>query len=134
MLTLIRCSFHPRVTTVARKRPRSLCQMYRCQVTPKHACTLDPTKLEWVHGSLQGNQLKRNWSRNARPQSSRFAEPLWTDPRLKSRTSARELTSIKKSDGEDWFVEPSSKSSRTRETPPPTKMYTQPTVGMAFFF
>ena len=39
VLTLIRCSFHPRVTAVARKRPRSLCQK----------CILDQTKSEWVN-------------------------------------------------------------------------------------
>ena len=37
-----------RVTAVARKRPRSFCQKRRWQVTPKHACTLDPTKSEWA--------------------------------------------------------------------------------------
>ena len=31
----IRCPFHPRVTAVARKRPRSFCQKWRWQVTPK---------------------------------------------------------------------------------------------------
>ena len=32
--------FHPRVTTVARKKSRSFCQKCRWQVTAKHACTL----------------------------------------------------------------------------------------------
>ena len=32
--------FHPRVTAVARKRPRSFCQKCRRQVTAKYACTL----------------------------------------------------------------------------------------------
>ena len=32
---------------VAHKRPRSLCQKCRWQVTPKHAYTFDPTKSEW---------------------------------------------------------------------------------------
>ena len=32
--------FHPRVTTVARKKSRSFCQKCRCQVTAKHAYTL----------------------------------------------------------------------------------------------
>ena len=41
VLTLIRCPFHPRVTAVARKRPRSFCKKCRWQVTPKHAYTLD---------------------------------------------------------------------------------------------
>ena len=48
VLTHIRCPFHPRVTAVARKRPRSFCQKYRWQVTPKHAYTLDPSKSEWA--------------------------------------------------------------------------------------
>lgn len=30
-------------------------------------------------GSYQGNELSRNSSRNAHPQSSQVAEPLWTD-------------------------------------------------------
>ena len=47
-LTLVRCPFHPRVTAVARKRPRPFCQKCRWQVTPKHAYTLDPTKSEWA--------------------------------------------------------------------------------------
>ena len=46
VLTFIRCPLHPRVTAVARKRPRPFCQNRRWQVTPKHADTLDPTKSE----------------------------------------------------------------------------------------
>ena len=46
VLTVIQCLFHPHVTTVARKRPRSYFQKCRWQVTPKHAHTLDPMKLE----------------------------------------------------------------------------------------
>ena len=34
---LFRYPFHPRVTTVARKKSRSFCQKCRCQVTAKHA-------------------------------------------------------------------------------------------------
>ncbi len=37
---LFRCPFHPRVTAVARKRPRSFRQKCRWQVTAKHAYTL----------------------------------------------------------------------------------------------
>ena len=44
--TLIWCLFHPHVTAVAHKRPQSFYQKCRWQVTPKHAYTLDPTKLE----------------------------------------------------------------------------------------
>ena len=37
---LFRYPFHPRITTVARKRSRSFCQKCRWQVTAKHAYTL----------------------------------------------------------------------------------------------
>ena len=40
LLLLFRYPFHPRVTAVARKRPRSFCQKRRWQVTAKHAYTL----------------------------------------------------------------------------------------------
>ena len=36
---------------------------------------------------------KRNSSRNTRPQSSKLAEPLWTDPGLKNGLGVRELIS-----------------------------------------
>ena len=84
VLTLIRCPFHPRVTAVARRRPRSFCQKCRWQVTLKHAYILAPLKSEWadyaaVHaecGNLSGNELTRNSSGNIRSQSSRLAEPM----------------------------------------------------------
>ena len=84
VLTLLRCPFHPRVTAMARKRPRSYCQKGRWQVTPKHAYTLDPSKSEWAdyaavraeYGNLSGNKLTRNSSGNTRLQSSQLAEPL----------------------------------------------------------
>ena len=65
MLTVIQCLFHPCVTAVARKRPRSFCQKCRWQVPPKDAYTLDPMKLEWADyaavqawcGILSGNEL-----------------------------------------------------------------------------
>ena len=54
VLTLIGCPFHPCVTVVARKRPRSFCQKFRWQVTPKHAYTFDPTNSEWaVYAAVQ---------------------------------------------------------------------------------
>ena len=71
------------------------------QVTPKHAYSLDSTKSEWADyadvqtwcGNLSGNELTRNPSGNSRSQSSQLAEPLWTDPRVKSEISVRELIS-----------------------------------------
>ena len=102
--TLIWCLFHPHVTPVARKRPWSFCQKCRWQVTPKHTCTLDPSKLEWADytavqaecGNLSGNELTRNSSGHTQSQSSQLAEPLWTDPGLKSGISLRQLISTLK--------------------------------------
>ena len=101
VLSLIRCPFHPRVTAVARKSPRSVCQKCRWQVTPKHAYSLDPTKSEWADyaavqawcETLSGNELTRNSSRNTRSQSSQLAELLWTNPDVKSGIIVRKLIS-----------------------------------------
>ena len=99
MLTLIRCPFRPRVTAVARKRPRSLCQKCRWKVTSKHAYTPDPSKQEWADyaaaqsGNLSGNGFTRNSSGDTRSQSSQLAEPLWTEPGIKSGINVRELMS-----------------------------------------
>ena len=98
-------SIPPRVTAVACKRPQSFCQKCRWPVTPTHAYTLDPTKSEWADyaavqaecGNLSGNKSTRNSSGNTRLQSSQLAEPLWTDPELKSGISSREpLSTLKK--------------------------------------
>ena len=101
VLTLFRCLFHPHVTTMEHKRPRSFCQKCRWQDTPIHIYTLDPTKSEWADyaavqascGNLSGNELTCNSSGNTRSQSSQLAEPLWTDPGLKSGINLRELIS-----------------------------------------
>ena len=92
-------SVPPPCTAVARKRPLSSCEKYRWQITPKHTYTLDPAKSEWADcaavqalcGKLSGNELTRNLSGNIQPQSTRLAEPLWTDPGIKSGISVREL-------------------------------------------
>ena len=98
--------FHPRFTAVARKRPRSFCQNCRWQVTPKHAYTLDPMKSEWTdyatvqavwepirksdHTQLVGEQ-------SAIVVSGQIAEPLWTNPGLKSGISVCEpISTLKK--------------------------------------
>ena len=51
-----------------------------------------------LSGRSVGTYPETNLSGNIRPQSSQLAEPLWTDPGLKSEISARDLicTSIKK--------------------------------------
>ena len=76
-------SVPPRVTAMARKRPRSYCQKCRRRVTPKHAYSLDPTKSESADyaavqvqwGNLSGNELTHNSSGNTLPQSSQLSEP-----------------------------------------------------------
>ena len=60
---LFRCPFHPRVTAVARKRPRSFCQKRRWQVTAKHAYTLRMWLCMKWHGAwLYGvHRTRRDW-------------------------------------------------------------------------
>ena len=95
-VTLIVCLFHPCATAVARKRPWSFCQKWRWQVTSKHAYTIDPMKWEWAGyaavlaycGNLSRNKLTCNLSWNIWPRSSQLAEPLWSDPGIKSGISA----------------------------------------------
>ena len=69
----------------------------------KQAYTLDPKKssgltMVFSHGAgtYQGNELTRNSSGNIRSELSQLAEPLWTDPDLKSGISERELISTSK--------------------------------------
>ena len=105
------------------------------QVTPKYTHTLDPTKSEWAdyaaaqahRGNLSGNELTRNLSRDIRPRSSQLAEPLWTDPGMRSRIRARDLICTskrkeKKSAGGKLLAEQSPKILASEEkgnTPPP---------------
>ena len=99
------------------------------QVTPKHAYTLDPTKSEWAGyaavqaecGNLSGKELTRNSSGNTRSQSAQFAEPLWTDPGLKSGISLLELISTlkKKVQVGNKLSNIFPKSSHARTKPPP---------------
>ena len=48
---------------------------------------------------------------NTQPQPSQLAEPLWTDPGLRSGTDVRKLIStfLKKSAGGEWIITPSPK-------------------------
>ena len=60
-------------------------------------------KLEWAAYAVQakcdnlaGKRAHTQLVENARPQSSRLAEPLWTDAGLKSGIGVRELVSTQK--------------------------------------
>ena len=126
-MTLIRGPFHPRGTAVAPKRPRSFCRK------TGGAYTHDPTKSEWADyaavqaycGNISGDDLRCNLSGNIRPQSSQLAEPLWTNPGLKSDITVRELIStLKKKKNKRSRLGMisgtfSPKSSQTRNKPPP---------------
>ena len=129
-------SILPPVTTVAHKRPQSFCQKCWWQVTPKHAYTLDPSKLDWADyaavqaecGDLSGNELTRNSSGNTRSQSSQLAEPLWTDPGLKSGISVRKLISTQKKKkthaGKELSnIVPKPLHARKKPPPPPFKTF-----------
>ena len=119
------------VTAVACKRPWSFCQKCRWQVTPKHAYTLDPSKWEWADyaavqvecGNLSGNKLTHNSSGKTWSQSSQLADPLWTDPGLKSEISLREListlTTTTKVQAGNELSNILPKSLHTRKKPPP---------------
>ena len=90
MLPLSRCHFH--------KRPRSFFQKCSLRLhlnthTPlthrsRSGLTMPLSRQTW---DLSGNELTRNSSGNTRSQSSQLAQPLWTDPGLKSGISVREL-------------------------------------------
>ena len=74
-----------------------LCCLRLCYLRLRRSPT--PTKSEWADyaavqawcGNLSGNELACNSSANKRSQSSQLAEPLWTDPGLKSGISVRYL-------------------------------------------
>ena len=138
MLALWRCPFHPRVTALARKRSRSFCQKCRWQVTPKHTYTpltqrsrsgLTMPLSRHSVGNLPANELTCNSSGNSRSQSSQLAEPLWTDPGLKSGISVRELISTSKikakSAGGEWIAEHSPKILASEEKAITTNNFSQ---------
>ena len=75
--------------------------------------------------NLSANELTRNLSGNIRRQSSQLAEPLWTDPDIKSRISACELVSTSKKKkkkeqaGSNWsYSLPKSLQTKKKQPPP----------------
>ena len=110
----------PDVTAVTHKRSQSFCQKCRWQVTPKHAYTHNPLKSEWVDYALHAGIVwkpNREISPHAthqvtlKTQSSQLAEPLWTNPGLKSSIGVHDLISTlkkkKKNVGGEWIFKPS---------------------------
>ena len=62
---LFRYAFHPRVTTVARKKNRSFCQKCTWQVTAKHACTLRMWLCMKWHGAWLYGVHRTRWDGNS---------------------------------------------------------------------
>ena len=87
------------------------------------------TKSEWADyaavqaycGNLPGKELTFHSSGNTRSQSFQLAEPLWTDPSLKSGINLRELISTlqKKAQAGNELSTILQKSSHARKKPPP---------------
>ena len=90
VLTFTWCPFHPRVNTVASKRPRSFCQKRRWQVTPKHACALT----QWSRSGL--TMLLPRHSVETYQETSSHATRQGTLSHSKSGISVRELISTLK--------------------------------------
>ena len=72
-------------------------------------------------GNLSGNEPTRDLSGNIQPQSFQLAEPLWTDPGLKSGISVHELIFTSKSKkaqaGNEWSnIPPKSPKARKKDT------------------
>ena len=103
MLTLAQCLFHSSVTTVAHERPQSPAKSAGGRL---HLNTHTPLTLRsrsglilplsrYSVGSYQ-EMSSRNLSGNIWLQSSQPAEPLWTNPGIKSVISVCELISNSK--------------------------------------
>ena len=110
----------PRLTAVARKRPWSFCQKCRLQVRPKHA-----TQRSWSGLTMlsrqgvkthQDNELTRNSSGSARPQSSHLAETLWTYPAWRVELVCTSWSPLKKKGVcGGWFIKILPQNGRLRQ-------------------
>ena len=102
-------SVPPHVTAVACIKPKSFCQKCSWHVTPKHAYTLDPTKLGWADYAIIWKQTDMQLVREhfATVISARWS--TWTDPGLKS---GKTNNTKKVRAGNDWlnFVPKSSQA------------------------
>ena len=125
---LFQYPFHPRVTTMTRKRPRTFCQKCRCRLhlnmhtplTQRSWSGADYATVQAKCGNLSENELTRNSSGNTWPQSSQLAEPLWTDPGLRNGISVCNLISTLKKKRRQgincWTFSP---NPHTHAPPPP---------------
>ena len=104
LCVLIRCPFHPRVTAVTVKHPGNFTKsagdwLHLNTYTPSTERSRSGLTMPLSRYSVEIYQATNSHATrqgNSRPQSSQLAEPLWTDPGLKSEISVRELISIQK--------------------------------------
>ena len=100
VLTLIRCPFHPRVTAVARKRPRSFYQKCcdRLHINTHTSLTQQSQNgltmpLSRHNGEPIRQRAHTQLVRKHSATVSQPAEPLWTNPGIKSGISVPDLIS-----------------------------------------
>ena len=114
MLTLIRFPFHPRVTAVARKRPRHSAKSAGGRLQLNTHTPLTQPSRSWLTmplsrhsvGTYQETSSYATRQENTRPKSFQLVSSLWTDPDVKSGISVRELIStLKKCAGGKRMVE-----------------------------
>ena len=80
------------------------------------------TMLSWQSvGTYQGNELTWNSTVNTLPQSSQLAEPLWTDPGIKSGIGVRKLILLKEEcmQGMSHQTFPQKSAQAWKKPPPP---------------
>ena len=119
------------IPAVACKRLQSFCRQCGWQVTHKHPW-LNEVRVDWMCcpgimcESIRENELTRNLSGNAQPQSSQLTEPLWTDPGQKSVIGVHKLVPTlkkKKNAGGGWFIKSYPKILACEEQATTTTMY-----------
>ena len=103
MLIFIWCPFCPRVTTVAYKRPQSFGKKCTWQLHLNTHAPLTQQSQSGLTMPRSRHSVRTNQETNSHTthqgilsQSFQLAEPLWTDPSLRSGISLRKLISTEK--------------------------------------
>ena len=127
MLTLIWCPFHPVLlqwhvkdsSLSAKNAGGRLHLNTHTPLTQRSRSGLTILSMHSV-GTLSGNKLTHNSSGNTRSQSSQLAEPLWTNPGIKSGISVHKLISTlkKKAQMGNEVLNILPNSSQVRKKPP----------------
>ena len=130
MLIFIWCPFCPRVTTVAYKRPQSFGKKCTWQLHLNTHAPLTQQSQSGLTMPRSRHSVRTNQETNSHTthqgilsQSFQLAEPLWTDPSLRSGISVHKLISTKKkAHTGNEFLNILKKSLHTRKKPPPPQI------------